>query len=254
MITASVGFQCPECAKEGAKKSRTIDPTRLLASTPYVTYTLFALNVLVFIIGSISDRSLNVGGQGLPFEVRWGQFNLAIAHGEWYRLITAGFIHFGPIHIAFNMYALWILGRALEGSLGRGRYLLIYMVALVGGSLGAVIVDGNGLSAGASGAIFGLFGVLAVLEMLRGQNPLKSQIGSVIIMNLILTVFLHFSLGAHVGGLVIGGAAAGILFGGKNLRDQSSGERQARAVAVAAVGVLCFVVAIALAKANTSIG
>jgi len=254
MITASVGFQCPECAKAGAKKSRTINPQRMLSPTPYVTYALVGLNVLVFLIGSIADRSLNLGGQALPFEIRWGQFNAAIANGEWYRLITSGFLHFGPIHIAFNMYALWILGRALEGALGRGRYLLIYMVALLGGSLGGVIIDGNALGAGASGAIFGLFGVLAVLEMLRGQNPLKTQIGGVIMMNLVLTVFLHFSLGAHVGGLVIGGAAAGVLFGGRNLRDQSTSERQARGAAVAALGIVCFVAAIALAKASVTVG
>jgi membrane associated rhomboid family serine protease len=254
MITASVGFQCPECAKAGAKQSRTINPQRMLAPTPYVTYVLVGLNVLVFLIGSVSDRSLNVGGQVLPFEFRWGAFNPAIASGQWYRLITSGFLHFGPIHIAFNMYALWILGRALEGALGKWRYLLIYVVALLGGSLGGAILDGNGVGAGASGAIFGLFGVLAVLEMLRGQNPLKTQIGSVIIMNLVLTVFLHFSLGAHVGGLVIGGAAAGILFAGKNLREQSSSERQARAAAVAAIGIACFVLAIAIAKAKTGVG
>jgi membrane associated rhomboid family serine protease len=254
MITASVGFQCPECAQAGAKQSRTINPQRMLSAVPYATYVLVGLNLFVFLIGSISDRSLNFGGQGLPFEGRWGQFNLAIANGQWYRLITAGFVHFGPLHIAFNMYALWILGRALEGFLGRGRYLLIYFVALLGGSLGGVLIDGNALGAGASGAIFGLFGVLAVLEMLRGENPLRSQIGGVIIFNLVLTVYFHFSLGAHIGGLVTGGAAAGVLFGGKNLRDQSSSERQARAAAVAALGVVCFVAAIALAKANVTIG
>ena len=142
MVTASVGFQCPECAHQGAKQQRLVDVHRR-ATVPYVTYSLIAINVLVFIVGSIADHQANIGLSGASgtFTSRFGELTPCIGAGQWYRLITGGFLHAGFLHIAFNMWALFVIGRPLEAALGRVRFSVLYAVSLVGGALGVVIVD-----------------------------------------------------------------------------------------------------------------
>ena len=135
----------------------------------------------------------------------------AVAEGEWWRLITAGFLHIGPLHIAFNMYALWVLGRDLEIVLGRGRFLALYLVSLLGGSAAVVLfADPEQYVAGASGAVFGLMsGLLLVLVRLRRPY---GQVVAIIVLNLVITqVVPGISMAGHVGGLVVGGVAAAAL-------------------------------------------
>ena len=132
--------------------------------------------------------------------------------GDWWRLVTSGFLHAGPIHILFNMYLLWILGNLLEPTLGSRRFAALYFTALLCGACGALVVDPNSATVGASGAVFGLMGAAAVEMRSRGINPFKTDIGLLIVVNLILSFAIsHISVGGHVGGL-IGGVLVGIAY------------------------------------------
>lgn len=262
MITASVGFQCPECAKAGARRSATIDVSaqRRRRVTPSVTYVLIAVNVAVFLIESVMDRQIaTTGGAGSFFE-RFALYTPFIggARGnvEWYRLISGGFMHSGLLHIGFNMWALYALGPALEMLVGRARFGLLYAASLLGGGFGVVLMftDNQGATVGASGAIFGLFGAYAVLEFAAGMNPLRGGIGMTILLNLLLTFTIPgLSIGGHVGGLVTGGVAGGILLLGTPLGRQSRGEQLGRGATVAAIGLACGVAAVLVAKARYGI-
>lgn len=255
MNSASVGWQCPECVKESAKSAPQISARRALqGATPIVTYVLIGINFAVFLVGLFTGDGVMGAGGGRIFQ-NFSLVPAAVHEGQWYRIITSGFLHFGIIHIALNMYVLFVVGRSLEPTIGRTRFVLAYLVALLGGSLGVVLTTQGspyGGTVGASGAIFGTFGLLAVLDYSRGINPLSSGIGQTIFLNLIITFALPgISVGAHVGGLLIGAAAGGVLFLGKDIRRQSSNERMARASAVALIGLACFVIALAAAPALT---
>jgi len=131
---------------------------------------------------------------------------------DYWRLVTSGFLHSGPIHIGFNMYLLWILGNMLEPTLGSGRFAALYFTALLCGAFGALVVDPNSSTVGASGAVFGLMGAAAVELRSRGINPFKTDIGLLIVFNLVLSFVLsHISVGGHIGGL-IGGVLVGVAF------------------------------------------
>jgi membrane associated rhomboid family serine protease len=259
MITASVGFQCPECARAGAKQSRTISAGQALrrqVGAPVVTYTLIAINVAVYLIETAVDRQVAVGGSSGTFYERFVMYTPFIgARGEWYRLVTGGFMHAGLIHLAFNMWALYVLGPAMEALVGRTRYLLLYGASLLGGSLGVVLASPTSPTVGASGAIFGLFGAFAVYELSRGINPLQSAVGMTILLNLFLTFTIPgISIGGHLGGLAIGGAGAALLLLGRPMSVQSEGERIARAGGVGVLGLACLGAALAIAKARYGLG
>jgi membrane associated rhomboid family serine protease len=129
----------------------------------------------------------------------------AVADGDWWRLFTAAFLHYGPIHLAFNMLALWFFGAAVETAIGRGRYLLVYMVSGLAGSAGALVFSPNSVTVGASGAIFGILGAALVLERQRNYVLGGGAIG-IIVLNLVFTFAIPgISIGGHLGGLV-GGA------------------------------------------------
>ncbi len=132
--------------------------------------------------------------------------------GEWYRLVTSGFMHFGIIHIALNMYFLYVLGPLLETPLGRVRFVMLYVASLLGGSLGVLILDQGGLTAGASGAVFGLMSAAAVGLWRRGVNPFSTSIGTTLLLNLFLTFFIGgISIGGHVGGAIAGALCATVM-------------------------------------------
>jgi membrane associated rhomboid family serine protease len=124
---------------------------------------------------------------------------------EWYRLVTSGFLHFGLLHLAFNMYFLFVLGNQMEPQLGRVKFLMLYVASLLGGSAGVILFDQGAFTAGASGAVFGLLGAMAVGIWQRGINPFTTQIGTLLLINLGLTFFVSgISIGGHLGGLLAG--------------------------------------------------
>ncbi len=207
-----VGIRCPECA---GQRTRVTAPAFMMGNEPRVTYAIIAINVAVFALtnqlgggAGFGGGSLNALGNRLAL---WGP---AVQNGDWYRLITSGFIHYGFLHIAFNMYALYILGSALERYVGSVRFALIYFLSLLAGSFGALVATPHAQSAGASGAIFGVMGALLVLERQRGMALLGGSIGGLLVINLVFTFAVPgISIGGHIGGL-LGGIATGLVLSG----------------------------------------
>src|SRR6202020_2788157 len=217
---------------------------------PEVTLALIAINVVAFLAeGSFSitgNPSGAVYEKGALFGSLEGIPTLGVAHGQWWRIITGGFLHENLIHIGFNMYVLYVLGMMLEPALGRLRFGLIYAVSLLTGSLGALIVSPHAVTVGASGAVFGVMGAAAV-EMRARQIPImQSGVGGLILIHLVIRFTLPgISWGGHIGGL-IGGALVAIAF-------QASARVRAPAlalVACAVLGVAAFAGSIAVAKST----
>jgi membrane associated rhomboid family serine protease len=130
-----------------------------------------------------------------------------IEDGQWYRLISSGFLHYGLFHVGMNMFLLWQLGQLLEPALSRGKFTLLYFAAMFGGSAGALALSPNALTGGASGAVFGLMAAAAVGLQQRGVNPMKTGIGGTLILNLLITFTIPgISIGGHVGGALMGAA------------------------------------------------
>lgn len=128
-----------------------------------------------------------------------------LAGGEWYRVITSGFVHFGIIHLAMNMILLWQLGQLLERPLGAARFVLLYFASLLGGSAGVVLAEPNAITGGASGAVFGLMAAAATGMYQRGVNPFQTGIGALLVLNLVITFSIPgVSIGGHLGGAVTG--------------------------------------------------
>jgi membrane associated rhomboid family serine protease len=239
MNTASVGFHCPECARTGRQKVYTKSAIAHL-NRPVVTQAIIGINVAVFIAGIVYSSRNALSGRG-GFIVDGGLFGPSVADGEWYRLVTSGFLHAGLVHLGLNMYLLYILGSSLEPALGRARFVAVYATSLLCGSLGVIVLQPEALTVGASGAVFGLMGALFVLARARGIDPWSSGIGGLIGINLIFTFAIPgISIGGHLGGLLGGMASAWLLEGTGTLdRKQALGAVVALggAAAAAAIGL-----------------
>lgn len=211
MTQAPVGFHCPECLAKGRQQVRTMRD--VLARRPIATQTLIALNALAFVASLLAGDSLNGQPSNTGLIARGALFGPLIhVHGELWRIVTSGFLHFGAVHLAMNMYALWILGPELERALGWLRFTLVYLAALTCGSLGAMLLTPLAWTAGASGAIFGLFGILLVAVQASGQSIWNSSLGPVLVINLVLTVAIPgVSVGGHGGGFLAGLACGWVI-------------------------------------------
>ncbi|MFD1657617.1 rhomboid family intramembrane serine protease [Streptomyces caeni] len=214
MVSASVGFQCPECVRSGsgtghapgASRPRTLAGGTITQDPRLVTKVLIGLNLALFLVQrSVGDRFTEwfdlLGQAYVPL---LGSVE-GVAQGQWYRLLTAMFLHGSYIHILFNMLSLWWIGGPLEAALGRARYLALYFTSgLAGGALTYLIAAPNQPSLGASGAIFGLFGAMAVL--MRRLNYDMRPVIALLVINLIFTFNPAFNIAwqAHIGGLVAG--------------------------------------------------
>ncbi|MET0146925.1 MAG: rhomboid family intramembrane serine protease [Ilumatobacteraceae bacterium] len=209
-MQAAVGSHCVECARAARPDVKTRARYWSARQPTLVTYSLIAINIAVFVWLVIDDSGALSGGR-----LTRRQYDLGLAapfleqNGEWYRLVTSGFLHFGIIHLAFNMLLLYQLGQLLEPAIGRIRFALLYFAALLGGSAGALLVQPNAVHGGASGAVFGLMGAAFVGLRHRGVNPFSTGLGTVLLLNLIITFTIPgISIGGHIGGIV-GGAVAG---------------------------------------------
>lgn len=248
---ASVGYQCVDCIRQTA---RTTDPGRTVLGVPadkrsdkaLVVPILIVVNVAVFVATVLQSGSL-MGNAGAPLFQSWSLYPLAVASGEWWRLVTTGFLHFGPLHLLFNMWALWVMGKDLELALGRARFLTIYLVSLLGGSTGAfVFADLRSDTAGASGAVFGLMGGLAVVLLRLRQSP--RPVLTLIAVNIALSIAIPgISLVGHLGGMLTGAAVTAVIV-------YAPRERQTtwQAGGVAGVVMLLFVIMAARATVVTA--
>ena len=214
----------PTGTPEAAEKLPPIDPTApTTAQKPpkppiaWVTYTLMALCILIFLLQLYSENQMNLD---LPF-IYGGKINQAILLGQFWRFITPAFLHGSIYHLMFNMYALCILGNRLENIYGHGRFTALYFVSAFGGNvLSFVLSKSNSL--GSSTAIFGL--LAANLVLMLSNKEFFGENFRPIIMNLVFLLFINLSIGlmpgssidnfGHLGGLIAGGFAA-ILAGPK---------------------------------------
>jgi membrane associated rhomboid family serine protease len=240
MTPTPVGMRCPDCARQKTP----VRTMRSMTADPVATYGLIAINVLLFVGATAGGSSLSGGPRGSVARdlALWGP---AIEPGgEYWRLVTSGFMHAGLLHLAFNMYALYWLGSMLEPALGRARFLGLYFASLLCGSLGVLVLSPGAVTVGASGAVFGLMAAAFVLQRLRGVDPMASGLGPVILLNLAFTFFIPgISIGGHIGGL-IGGAAMGYAI-------EILARRRRGAVALPVFA--CAVVALAAAAASVAV-
>jgi membrane associated rhomboid family serine protease len=231
-------MRCPECAQQRTRVTTAEAVRSGGAERPYVAYALIALNVLAFVGEAAGGAGLGFGQVGGTLVQKGALFGPSISIGhEYWRLVTSAFLHAGFIHIAFNMYLLWYLGRLLEPALGHVRFAAIYLTSLLAGSFGALLLAPNTVTIGASGAVFGLMGAAVVEFRRRGIGFLESGIGVLILLNLGLSFIVPgIAIGGHIGGL-IGGVLAALAIN-LGTRYRSLALSLAGCVALSAVAVL----------------
>ncbi|HET7052711.1 MAG TPA: rhomboid family intramembrane serine protease [Solirubrobacterales bacterium] len=245
MTPTPVGMRCPDCARQRTRVTRGVGETSLAMKAP-ATVALIAINVAAF-LAEVASGAGGLTPTGSSVVINFGLFGPFVAEGEWYRLLTSGFLHASILHIGFNMFALYFLGRILEPGIGTPRFLAIYFVSLFAGSLGATILSPDTLTIGASGAIFGIFGATFVIARHRGITGLASSVGIILVLNLVYTLGNpEISLGGHVGGLIGGLLCALFIVAGER---GYLGEKHTpmELLAMTAVGFFCIASAIAIA-------
>lgn len=265
MTPTPVGMRCPECAGETTRVKRPGFGAGALSSRAPATFTLIGINVVIFV------AQLAAGGGATSFDGGgWLSENGALcgnavgsgglcspplietAGSEWWRIITGGFLHGGFIHVALNMFVLYILGTLLEPAIGTTRMLAIYFVSLIAGSAGALLLtDPVQNTVGASGAIYGMFAATLLIARSRGLNQIVAQLGFWLVLNLVLTFSVPgISIGGHLGGL-IGGAIAGAVVLGVERRSGSS-IRAPEVLTYLGLAVGSFALAILVADAGST--
>ncbi len=254
MITAAVGFQCPECVAEGRKQQRqwsTASPIR-------VTQALAGINALIWVFVAFYTGSLSLwGGSVTEIHIDFALHGGYVDQGEWWRLFTSAFLHYGLLHMGMNVFILVLLGRMLEPAIGGWRLLLLYGVSLTGGALGALIVEPNGLTAGASGAVFGLAGAVVIAERASGMRWRDSGILAFLAINVAISfLWPGISIGGHLGGMIAGALAAVILWSFPNWTGFIQTATRIKALRplpellVFVLGALCVFVALSWAAPN----
>lgn len=252
---ASVGQHCVDCVRADQRSTRKVrtasGAVATRSATPFVTYALIAVNVVVYAITAAQSRSLMANEQGSALFIDWVMYPPAVAAGEWFRVLGSGFLHYGLIHLLLNMFALYVVGRDIELVLGRARYLAVYLISLLGGSGAVMLLAQDNLTAGASGAVYGLFGAITVILIRLRQNP-----NSMLIL-IGINVFISFSLPGislwgHLGGLAAGTLATlGVMFLPGWLRARTP--EQARTVGVIALVVVASAALAVIAAAAMSL-
>ena len=244
MTPTPVGMRCPECAKQKTRVTRgAVGPGGF--DMP-ATYVLIALNVAAYLV-EIAGGGGGFSPGNSSIVIDFGLYGPFVAEGEWYRLLTSGFLHASIVHIGFNMFALYFLGRILEPGIGTARFVALYFASLFAGSLGALLLDPNALTIGASGAVFGIFGATFVIARHRRIDGLASSIGIILLLNLAITFGRpEISIGGHLGGLAAGVLCALVIVAGER---GMLGRRRlpVELAAMAAIGVVSIIGAIGVA-------
>jgi membrane associated rhomboid family serine protease len=232
MTPTPVGMRCPECSRDRTK----VKTIRTIQGTPVVTQALIAINCVVFLAELATGVTFGGSDSGWVYE-HGALFGPLMSHGhhEYWRIITAGFLHASLIHIALNMLSLYFVGRVLEPAIGHVNFAAVYFTSLLAGSFGALLFEPGAPTLGASTAIFGIFGALIVVANDRGIPIWQSGLGPILAINLLFTLTIsNISVGGHLGGL-----AAGFVTGW--LVVQIGERRGQRGIALACCGVVAVI-------------
>jgi membrane associated rhomboid family serine protease len=250
MTPTSVGMRCPECSREKTK----VRTMRSGQSGRTVTEILIAINVIVFLaevatgvtLGGTDNGSVYIHGWLFGPQLTGSNPNPGPFSGthEYWRLLTSGFLHASLIHIGFNMFFLYFVGRMLEPAIGRINFIAVYFASLLAGSFGALLFSPDIPTLGASTACFGVFGALLVVARARRIPIWQSGLGPTLLLNLIFTLTIPgISIGGHVGGL-----AGGLITGWFVVEvGERRGKKGLALAGCALVAVISVVAAIAVA-------
>jgi len=246
MTPTPVGMRCPECSRQKTKVHSMRD-----VSLPVVARVVIGICVVVW----LAELITRTGGNAV---VEHGAlYGPAIADGEWWRILTSGFLHdnripMGLLHIGFNMYLLYYVGQLLEPTLGRIGFLVAFFVSLLGGSLGALLLSPDKYTIGASGAVFGLIAVALMDLRSRGVAPFQTDLGMLLILNLVITFGFsaYISVGGHLGGLAAGGVIGYLLF---EVAGQDRSRRRPVLAACAGLGAVLAAISIVVASSSSSL-
>lgn len=257
MTPTSVGMRCPECAGDVTE----VRTSRSIGSGYQATMVLIGINVGVFVLqlltggpsgtdgtffanGALCGNAVGDGG------ICGGGGELIRTDGsEWWRIISSGFLHGGLIHLALNMFVLFILGQVLEPAVGTARFVGLYFVSLIAGSVGALVLsEPEVFTVGASGAIYGLFIATILIARQRGMTDVVQQLAFWLVINLVFTFAAsNISVGGHIGGIV-GGAIAALVVIAAERRASRRESLGAELATMVGLGVICFVAAIIVAQ------
>jgi membrane associated rhomboid family serine protease len=262
MTPTSVGMRCPECASDSTQVRRPAY-AGIGGGAATATMVLIGINVVAFLIevlagsGGLTSAGSSIVSDGGLCGNAIGNGGICVGNGipvqtdggEWYRIITGGFLHAGIIHLGLNMFALYILGQVLEPAIGTVRFVAVYFVSLLAGSLGALLLsDPYTITVGASGAIYGLFLATLLIARHRGFGAIAQQLGFWLVLNLVFTFSVSgISIGGHLGGMV-GGAIAALLV---IAAERQLARRETLGIELAllsVLGVACFVASVIVAQ------
>jgi membrane associated rhomboid family serine protease len=235
MTPTPVGMRCPECMRQRTRVTHGAAAFGGSVHAP-ATFVLIAINVAVY-IAEIASGPGGLNSPGASLVVNYGLFGPSVASGEWYRLLTGAFLHASLLHVGFNMFALYFLGRLLEPAIGTPRFVFLYVASLFGGAFGALLLSPEALTYGASGAVFGIFGAAFAIARGRGLDAVASSIGVILLLNLAISFGdPHISLGGHLGGLVAGVVCAlAVLAGERGMLGRRHLPAELTAMAMVAV-------------------
>ena len=239
MTPTPVGMRCPECSRERTRVHRGVSGP----SAPVATQAIIAINVIVYLAQLATGSGFgDVGGTVYREGALYGPFVDQL--NEWWRIVTAGFLHASLWHIAFNMVFIWFIGRSLEPAIGTTRFVVAYLASLVCGSFGVLLIEPDSVAVGASGAAFGLLGTLLVEARSRGIDLWATGLLQLALLNFAITFLIpNIAIGAHLLGFA-GGLLIGVIY---QVADR---QRLPQAASLAAGGVLAvvaFVASIAVA-------
>lgn len=227
----------PQVRRDPFRRSR-----RQRNSDIVVTNALIATNLGIYVwtlFGEFSRSAFSGELSGITERLVISRFFLD--DGEWYRLVSSGFVHFGILHVALNMYLLYQLGRLLEPTLGSLTFGLVYGASLLGGSAGAVFLSPNALTGGASGAVFGIMAAAVVGMRERGVNPLQTGLGMTFLINIVFTLAIPgISVGGHFGGAIAGAICGAVVLAPARWRVP----HVANVVVPCVVGLCCVLIAV----------
>jgi membrane associated rhomboid family serine protease len=235
LTQAAVGSQCFECIRAAAPK-RSVRIRQTIERDPLIaTKLIIALNVIAFVVISLRDRTISGNGR-TSFDL--GLIAPALHNGEWWRLVTYSVVHFGLVHIGFNMLVLYMVGKVFEPGTGPVRFTTLYVVSVLAGAAGAVIATPHGLNGGASGGIFGVAAAATLVMHRRGVRFWDTGFGPLLVLNLGLNLFeSNISIGGHIGGMIAGALTAELMMRARKAEMPLLGYVGAGFVAVASIGL-----------------